>query len=83
MGLFDKIKADRTASKHNEQGLKLTESGRLQEAIEQFNLGIKAAPEDGTLRYNLGLAHANAYEPEKTLAQFRQAIRFAPARSDA
>jgi tetratricopeptide (TPR) repeat protein len=83
MGFFDKFKGDRTASWHNEAGLKLAEAGRVAEAIKEFNLGLESAPDDATLRFNLGLAYADADEPEKALDEFRYVVRVAPKHHDA
>ena len=43
----------------NERGLRLAESGRLEEAVQVLESALKAAPEDETIRRNLGRCAAN------------------------
>ena len=58
-------KFNRLASAYNLQGILLTQFGRHAEAVGSFESAFRLAPDDVTVRINLGLAYVNNKEIEK------------------
>jgi len=71
----DSIAADsQQAVAYNLEGAVLNALGRPGEAISSFRTALSLAPEDVTIRINLGLAHVNNGENAKGLAEFEKAL---------
>ncbi len=62
------------AAAYNLEGAILNALGRPGEAIPSFRTALSLAPEDVTIRINLGLAHVNNGENEKGLAELEKAL---------
>ncbi len=62
------------AVSYNLEGAILNALGRPGEAIPSFRTALSLAPEDVTIRINLGLAHVNNGENEKGLAELEKAL---------
>lgn len=62
------------AAAYNLEGAVLNALGRPGEAIPSFRTALSLAPEDVTIRINLGLAHVNNGENEKGLAELEKAL---------
>jgi Tfp pilus assembly protein PilF len=59
---------------YNLEGAVLNALGRPGEAVPSFRTALSLAPEDVTIRINLGLAHVNNGENEKGLAELEKAL---------
>ncbi len=80
------IEAFRDAKRNSNQdfiiyalGTALLESGKTKEAINEFSEGVKAAPKNAGMRYNLALAYLKAGRKNLALSEFKKAAEFAPA----
>lgn len=82
MSALQRSLARRRASRHMNTGIRLARAGRLTEAIEQFSQALEHNPEDGTIRYNLGLAYTRCDRQKEALSEFRLATRFEPMFAD-
>jgi Flp pilus assembly protein TadD len=58
-------------------GLVMTRTGRVAEAVGQFQAAIKANPRDVMAHYHLGQAHATLGDPEAARKAFGQALDMA------
>lgn len=63
---------------HNNLGLIFTNTGRLQEAIDQFELALRSQPDDATACYNYGNALTKLARPADAILQYREAVRLRP-----
>jgi len=62
----------------NALGTALFESGKTKEAINEFSEGVKVAPKNAGMRYNLALAYLKAGRKNLALSEFKKAAEFAP-----
>jgi tetratricopeptide (TPR) repeat protein len=60
------------------QGIDFAEAGDLNAAIADLKSAVQVEPDDGVVRYNLGLAYLNNQMPKESLEELRLAIRFSP-----
>lgn len=58
-------------------------SGNLEKAKEQYEAGIKLAPDNATLRNNLGNTYRDLGDYEKAVASFRKSIELDPKQATA
>lgn len=59
-------------------GLALYESGKIKEAISEFQEGIVLAPQNATMRYHLALALLKSGNKKLALAEFKKAAEIVP-----
>jgi Flp pilus assembly protein TadD len=64
---------------HHNIGVALVDSGRLNEAAEQFDLALKANPKDAEALYNLGVIMESLNRPAEAESYYRQALQWQPA----
>jgi hypothetical protein len=60
---------------HNNLGVVLMESGRLPEAVEQFEQALKIRPDYADVHNNLGSAFANTGRLPEAIKQFEQSLK--------
>lgn len=65
---------NQTAPAHNLEGAILNALGRPGEAIPSFRTALSLAPQDVTIRINVGLAHINNGESAKGVAELEKAL---------
>ena len=62
---------------HNNLGIALFQTGRIQEAVEQFNQALKLKPDYANACYNLAMAYARLQEPAQAMAAAQKALELA------
>ncbi|WP_244156296.1 MULTISPECIES: tetratricopeptide repeat protein [Desulfonatronospira] len=62
----------------NEIGISLRQQGKWEEAIGYYSQGLKIAPMDGGLYYNVGMAYAQGKQYYKALENFQKAVEVSP-----
>ncbi|MGD9300548.1 MAG: tetratricopeptide repeat protein [Desulfobacterales bacterium] len=67
------------ARPHNNLGVALSHQGRLEEAIEQYQVALKIKPEFSDAHYNLGYALAKIGKLDEGISHFREALRIEPS----
>lgn len=65
-----------------EEGVKLAQEGKLQEAIATFERGLRLEPENGKLRHEKGVALIHLNVPAQADAEFTLGIEAEPGRWD-
>jgi len=73
----------RSKSKYKHLGIAEFEKGNYQEAIEYYNKGLEAKPDDPCLFNNRGLAYYRLEQYDKAVADFTKAIELSPHFADA
>ena len=68
---------------HNNLGLLFSNEGRTEEAINQFQEGIRLKPDDAGARYDLGNAFVKQDQIDEAISQYQEAIRLEPDYPDA
>jgi Flp pilus assembly protein TadD len=68
---------------YNNLGYTLREQGKIDEAIRQFQEGVRLQPDDAELHYNLGAALLAKGQFDDALSQFQDAIRLKADYADA
>jgi tetratricopeptide (TPR) repeat protein len=64
---------------HNNYGVALQRAGRQDEAVEQFNLALRAGPDFADAYSNRGISFVLKGQPDRGLADQSHAIRLDPA----
>ena len=75
--------SDRSKSKYKHLGIAEYEKGNYQKAIEYYNKGLEAKPDDPCLFNNRGLAYYSLEQYDKAIADFTKAIELRPDLVDA
>ncbi|MFO0945878.1 MAG: protein kinase [Planctomycetota bacterium] len=60
------------AKDHTELGKLLQKSGRVEDALKEYKLAVREKPEYAEAYLQMGIAHADLKQPEKTLEAFDQ-----------
>ncbi|MGA2137857.1 MAG: tetratricopeptide repeat protein, partial [Verrucomicrobiia bacterium] len=74
---------ERYGDAHNLLGFYLGQSGRMPEAIEQFEQALRFDPDKAEAHYNLGVALAQTGKPREAIEQLERAVRIKPDYPDA
>ncbi len=79
------VEAFRDAKRYSKQdfilyelGMALYDAGRVKEAIQEYQEGIKMSPQNALLRYRLGIAFVKDGNKKAALEQFRKTTEIAP-----
>ena len=72
-----------TAEWHAEQGYKLAEQGRYDEAIKNYNEAIRLNPQDAKAYNNRGIAYYYLDHLERAIEDYDKAIRLNPEDAEA
>ena len=67
-----------TAEWHFNQGNKLAEQGRYEQAIEDYDQAIRLNPEDADAYYNRGIVYYELGQLERAIEDYDEAIRLNP-----
>ena len=67
-----------TAQAHHEQGRSYAQQGRLNEAIQEFEIAVGTFPNAAGGHYDLGVAYANAGRVNEAIQQYQSALRLNP-----
>ncbi|HVM51308.1 MAG TPA: tetratricopeptide repeat protein [Candidatus Acidoferrum sp.] len=62
----------------NMLGFHLAEQGRIDEAIEQYKVGLRVRPDDAGVHNNLGAALLGKGQVDEALGHYREALRLSP-----
>ena len=65
-----------------DEGIRLAESGRIDEAVVRFQTALEIKSDEGSVRYNLGLAYMNKQDPARAIEEIKLALRFEPRYPD-
>ena len=68
---------------HRNLGVALYEKGQTDEAIRQFEEGVRLKPDDAYTHYNLGIAFDKQGQGDKAIGQLQEALRLEPDYADA
>ena len=68
---------------HRNLGVALYEKGQTDEAIRQFEEGVRLKPDDAYTHYNLGIAFDKQGQVDKAIGQLQEALRLEPDYADA
>jgi Flp pilus assembly protein TadD len=68
---------------HKNLGVALYQKGQIDEAIHQFQEGVRLKPHDADTHYNLGVALDKTGQIDEATRQLQEAIRLDPAHADA
>jgi Flp pilus assembly protein TadD len=71
-------KSPQKARPHNNLGAALSRRGRLQEAIDQYQIALRIKPDYADAHYNLGYALAKQGHLNEGLSHFTEALRLEP-----
>jgi hypothetical protein len=63
---------------HKNLGAALYQQGQIDEAIRQFQEGVRLKPDDADTHYNLGVALDKQGQIDEAIRQFQEAIRLKP-----
>ncbi|MBI4372904.1 MAG: tetratricopeptide repeat protein [Candidatus Omnitrophica bacterium] len=77
----DQILARQYWSAMNDQANLLTEEGRYEDAIRNYELILKENPELGSVHYNLGNTYLKLGKYEKALSHFKKSLSLNPEQS--
>ena len=75
--------AEYYAETHCYLGVALEESGRLQKAIEQFELALRIEPDFAEAHYNLGVTLEQTGKFKEAIDHYQQALRIKPDMAEA
>ncbi|MFC2019839.1 tetratricopeptide repeat protein [Chloroflexota bacterium] len=70
--------AEGTAEWHLDQGNKLVDQGRLDEAISEYDEAIRLDPQDATVYYKRGLTYYHLGQFERALKDYSKAVSLDP-----
>ena len=65
------------------RALALYEQGKVNDALETYQKGLKLMPDDLGLHYNLGILLRDQGQKEEAVKELREALRIDPNYSDA
>jgi Flp pilus assembly protein TadD len=68
---------------HKNLGAALYQKGQIEEAIHQFQEGVRLKPDDAEAHYNLGVAVDKKDQMDEAIRQFQEALRLEPDYADA
>jgi protein O-mannosyl-transferase len=68
---------------HKNLGAALYRNGQIDEAIRQFQEGVRLKPDDAEAHYNLGVALDKKGQVDEAIRQFQEALRLEPDYADA
>lgn len=74
---------DAEAQKRYDSAMSLSDSGRLDEAIEAFKQSLKLKPEEAQTHYSLGMTYSKAKDYKEAFESFRKAVRYKPEWAEA
>ncbi len=68
---------------HNQEGLRLFQTGEIVGALRQFQTAVELDPENPEYRYNFGVSLRRVGAPDEAAAELERAIQLSPRRAGA